>query len=248
MTICPKCRYERTARDNNTLAGLCPQCGIAYAKWQANKNVTPPAPESLTIQPYLSFWQKLRCHFMSIPNSVDEFSFWGRVVLASLFGLWGISFIASGIDWEEIGGSFLHNVNLPFHEFGHVLFIPFGRFMTILGGSLFQILMPLIALAVFSFQQKDNFAASIMLWWCGQNFIDVAPYINDAPYRALPLIMGMGEDAHDWGNLLTMTGHLDSAQALAKTSYLLGCILIITAMVWASCLLYKMKKQLEDER
>ena len=36
--------------------------------------------------------------------------------------------------------------------------------------------------------------------------IDVSPYIADAPYRVLPLVGGLGEESHDWGNLLTMTG------------------------------------------
>lgn len=60
-----------------------------------------------------------------------------------MFFIWGISFIAGGIDWSLIGGAFMHNINLPFHEFGHVLFMPFGRFMAILGVSLFKVTMPL---------------------------------------------------------------------------------------------------------
>jgi len=117
--------------------------------------------------------------------------------------------------------------------------------MAILGGSLFQILMPLIALAAFTFQQRDNFAASIMLWWCGQNFIDVAPYIKDAPHRAIPLIRGMGEQAHDWGNLLTMTNSLDSASALANGSFLIGCLLMIASISWAVVLLRTMYLSLQ---
>ena len=41
-------------------------------------------------------------------------------------------------------------VNLPFHEFGHILFRPLGRLMTSLGGSIAQVLMPVICLmAIF---------------------------------------------------------------------------------------------------
>lgn len=240
---CPKCQYIRLPSDHHVLAGVCPRCGIAYNKFRREKT-PPPAPASLTVQEQVSPMRQMLNHMMAISPKTDEVSFWGRAVLWVLFALWGGSFIIGGVDWESIGGSFLHNVNLPFHEFGHVLFMPFGRFMAILGGSLFQIILPLIFLVAFSWQQRDNFAASIMLWWCGQNFIDVAPYIKDAPYRSLPLIMGMGEEAHDWGNLLTMTNSLDSATAFANTSFFIGSCLIIGALVWGALLLRKMKQQL----
>ena len=48
---------------------------------------------------------------------------------------------------KDVLGSFWHLVNLPFHEAGHILFRPFGRLMTSLGGSITQLLMPLICLA-----------------------------------------------------------------------------------------------------
>jgi hypothetical protein len=40
----------------------------------------------------------------------------------------------------------------------------------------------------------------MMLWWSGQNFIDVSPYIADAPTRYLPLISGI-DITHDWWNV-----------------------------------------------
>src|SRR5690606_20315277 len=167
-----------------------------------------------------------------------ESAFWGHAVLYALFFLWGWSFILGGIDWIAINGSFLHNVNLAFHEFGHVAFLPFGRFMTILGGSLFQVLLPLGLLAAFSFRQRDNFAASLMLWWCGQNLIDVSPYIADAQARVMPLIGGLGEEAHDWGNLLRMTDTLDHTPAFAWTAFTLGAAPILLSQAWGAALLY----------
>lgn len=245
MTTCPKCGYTRQPRDRFVLEGTCPACGIAYNKYKAVRQNTQQAGREVSgdfkVRAQETFNKKLAQQFLYVPDQVDELSFWARAVLAALFALWGASFIIGGIDWESIGGSFLHNVNLPFHEFGHVLFIPLGRFMAILGGSLFQILLPLIFLVAFTIK-RDNFAASIMLWWCGQNFIDVSPYIQDAPYRSLPLISGMGEEAHDWGNLLTMTGSLDKADTLAGVSFTLGSLLIIGAMIWAGVLLWKMKQ------
>src|SRR5512139_1509738 len=62
-----------------------------------------------------------------------------RAVLLGLLALWTASFLRPGMDAERLMGSFLHLVNLPFHEAGHVLLSPFGRFLTVLGGSLFQV-------------------------------------------------------------------------------------------------------------
>src|SRR5690606_31724218 len=131
-----------------------------------------------------------------------------------------------GVDWLWIGGSFLHSVNLPFHEYGHLMFSPFGTFWMFLGGSLFQILLPLFPLAYFMVWQRDNFAAAMMLWWCGQNFIDVAPYIADAQLRAIPLTSGR-EESHDWWNLLQMANALDWADAYANLCFTLGSSVIL---------------------
>ncbi len=250
MVSCPKCGYQRQTSDHHTMAGICPACGIAYQKWldrQREKSATDE-DAAVTITPPVmpSLKDRIKAQIFYVPESADPLSFWGRVLLLVLFFIWGWSFILGGISWESIGGSFLHNVILPFHEFGHVLFSPFGRFMSILGGSLFQVLMPLGIMLAFIIKQKDNFAASIMLWWSGQSFIDISPYIADAPYRAIPLIRGLGEEAHDWGNLLTMTNSLDSAMSLARFSFVLGSVLMLLSFVWGGYILWLQKQSLQS--
>jgi hypothetical protein len=106
--------------------------------------------------------------------------------------------------------------------------------MTILGGSLFQVIWPWTFLFAFLFKYRDTFAASLMLWWSGQSFVDLSPYIADAYYRGLPLVGGAGEESHDWGNLLTMTGMLESHMSLARTSFFIGSVMMIAALVWAA--------------
>lgn len=241
---CPKCQYIRTANDQHVMEGICPSCGIAYGKWKGDKTLLNPAVSRK--EEHYSFFQKLWSTLTYVSEKVDAPTFWGRCLLFAVFVIWGLSFIWHGVDWQYIGGSFMHNINLAFHEFGHVLFMPFGRFMTILGGSLFQIMMPLIALFCFSLQMRDNFAAAIMLWWTGQSFIDVAPYIADAEYRALPLILGMGEEAHDWGNLLTMLNRVQSAQIYANVSFTIGSMLILLSFYWAGWILRQQKKILNE--
>jgi len=244
--ICPKCQHERTEHDAHVLAGICPACGIAYIKWQEAREAEqrariaaearPPLPLSAW-QVHEPFWLRLYHYACFMPSDRHESAFWGHSVLYLIFLVWGWRFILNGVDWLFIGSSFLHNVDLPFHEYGHIMFSPFGRFWTLLGGSLFQILLPLLPLTAFMVWQRDNFAASLMLWWCGQNFIDVAPYIADAPIRALPLIGGNDQN-HDWWNLLTMTGSLDMAGFYANLCFTLGAAVIIFSNLWGAHLLW----------
>jgi len=258
---CPKCHYQRQSTDSRTHEGICPRCGIAYAKFRARASIptdtsgplqntetdfqVPSEAYDHEIVPTLG--QRIISTITAVPERVDSITFWGRMGLFALFQLWGASFIVGGVNWESIGGSFMHSINLPFHEFGHVLFGFFGRFMGILGGSLFQVIFPLVFVCAFSIQRRDNFAASICLWWCGQNFIDVSPYIADAKYRAIPLIGGLGEEYHDWGNLLTMTDAIDSAGFLANTSFALGCIILLLSFSWGGWQLLKQYEKRDQQ-
>src|SRR5690606_29959370 len=153
------------------------------AKWrQLDASVlAEPEPWGLRLLHYTCF----------MPSDRHESAFWGHLLLYVLFVVWGWYFILHGIDAVTLGSSFLHRASLPFHEYGHLMFSPFGEFWMYLGGSLFQVLLPWAPLLYFMVWQRDNFAASLMLWWSGQNLLDVSPYIADAPLRALPLL------AHD---------------------------------------------------
>ncbi|MCB1644774.1 MAG: hypothetical protein KDI36_04940 [Pseudomonadales bacterium] len=246
-TICPKCQYQRLPSDRHVHEGVCPRCGIAYAKHTLKHKspaVAEPRSRPRRAHQRHELTDRVLRLITQVPEETRQGVFWGQAGLLAGLVLWGVSFMLGGIDWKAINSSFMHLINLPFHEFGHVLFMPFGRFMAILGGSLFQVVLPLLLLGVFVIKQKDNFAASICLWWCGQSFIDVSPYIADAPYRSMPLIGGMGESAHDWGNLLTMLDMMSSAQSLASISFGTGCVLMVLSWCWGGYLLLLMRKKL----
>ena len=142
-------------------------------------------------------------------------------------------------------GSFMHLIVLPIHEAGHLLFIPFGRFMTVLGGSLFQVLLPLVLMASFMFgfggSRRDNFAASLMLWWAAVSIIDVAPYIWDAFDPKMILLggkTGAESDGHDWQNILGDLGLIRRAHLIAGIAHKLGLVVMLTAYAWGGALLY----------
>ncbi len=251
MAECPKCHYTRTPEDNHVPGGVCPACGIAYGKYAAaQQSATVQSESNRTISDEKAeidyvrdkpLKEQIVSLLFDVPEQTDPLVFHSRVIGYVVFFLWGWWFISTNGSWIDIGDSFMHNINLVFHEAGHILFIPFGRFMMILGGSLFQILLPLIIMVAF-LKQQDNFEASIMLWWCGQNFIDISPYIADGEYRSLPLLAGMGEESHDWGNLLTMMDMVDKAYYLGRTSFITGSVIIVISLAWGAYVLWQQRR------
>jgi hypothetical protein len=144
--------------------------------------------------------------------------------------------------------SVLHLPNLVFHEAGHVLFMPFGRFMTVLGGSLFQFALPL-ALAIAFLKQRNPFGAAVCTWWAGENLLDVAPYIADA--RALKLVLlggrtGAEVQGHDWEYLLATLGWMRFDRAIGLGAHRLGLVMMIGALAAGAVYLVKNPEESQD--
>jgi hypothetical protein len=130
-------------------------------------------------------------------------------------------------------GSFLDNVDLPIHEFGHLLFGPFGEFLMVAGGSLFQVIFPAIFVGYFVWQ-RSYYSASIVLFWVGQSILNVWVYAADAVVMQLVLTSGFtGSEGsfHDWNYLLTRTSLLSSTKLVAGIIRLAGTLVIISAGV-----------------
>ena len=180
-------------------------------------------------------------------DSRTSLKFPGRLLLFLALLVWGWKFMTSPLESNYAGESILHLVNLPFHEAGHVFFMPFGRFMTVLGGTLGQILMPLICLATFLLKTRDPFAASVALWWTAENFMDTAPYINDARTLELMLlggVTGQEVEGHDWEYLLGTLGWLRYDHILAHLSQWLGITMMALALLWSGVLLVRQYRTL----
>jgi len=95
-------------------------------------------------------------------------------------------------------------ITLVFHEMGHILFLPLGETMTILGGSINQLLVPFVAMVYLLVRQRDYFGVAFGGAWLALSLWDLAVYVGDAASENLPLVsMGSGEPHHDWGTLLT---------------------------------------------
>jgi len=146
-------------------------------------------------------------------------------VLMSIYFLW--------IAYAPLQGSFLDFVDLPVHETGHLLFRPFGEFMMIAGGSLFQIIVPAIFVGYFVWNEK-YYSASIVLFWFGQSLLNVFVYASDAVSMQIVLTSGLtGSEGsfHDWNYLLTETGLINSTKTIAGIIRLFGTLVIILAGV-----------------
>ena len=101
------------------------------------------------------------------------------------------------------------------HELGHVIMGWGGHFITALGGSLWQILVPVITIWMFR-RQRDWFAVAVGFAWLAFSAWGLATYVADARAMELPLL-GLSDDPeHDWNYLLGAMGllKLDGAFAL----------------------------------
>ena len=222
------------------------RCGIIFAKYR-------PAPQRQLSSSSRSSWTQSRwagsakAWLLDSDQTTDSMTFYGRAAVFVGMVWWGWIFIVTPLETNYTGESFLHLINLPFHEAGHVIFIPFGRFMTILGGSLGQILMPIICLGTFLVKTRDLFGASVALWWTAESMMDIAPYVNDA--RALDLMLiggvtGKETDGHDWNNILTMLNVLEWDHRLAHFTYNIGILLMLGSFLWGAALLLRHYRRL----
>jgi len=121
----------------------------------------------------------------------------------------------------------LDSLDLAIHETGHLIFAFGGETLTLLGGTLMQLLVPL-AFTVALWRQGDRHGASVPLWWLGQNCWNISVYIKDARAQELPLVGG-GE--HDWALLLGQAGWLAKDQAIGGWVYFVGFVLYAAAIV-----------------
>jgi hypothetical protein len=132
-----------------------------------------------------------------------------RVAVALGIAAYGFVRLSDLEHWD-----LLDDVNLAIHEAGNVFFQPLGDPWVVLGGSLFQVLVPLAFVAYFLVRQ-DNFAASVVLAWVAASLSNVALYVGDARAQELPLLGG--ENAiHDWWYLLLEWDALANDMTIAR--------------------------------
>jgi len=132
------------------------------------------------------------------------------------------------------GFLFVDNVNLVVHESGHALFGWFGRTLGLWGGTIMQLLVPLLLAVSFAYKRQTA-AAAFCLFIFFENFLYVATYMADARVQQLDLVSlggGDGPVEHDWYLILTQLGLLQHDQAIAAVVRTLGYLGMAASVGW----------------
>jgi hypothetical protein len=186
----------------------------------------------------------LRERLLDVPWNVPREVWYGRLAVLVVMALWGTSvWLGKMTEMPQL----LHLTVILFHEAGHVIFAPFGETMGVAGGTLGQLLIPLLC-AVAMFRRGDNFGAAICLTWMGMSLMDASVYAYDAADPVLPLIGGgTGADSfHDFVFLFDRFGQLAHARGWARLMNALGAIGMFAALAWAAVLLYLQREHGAD--
>ncbi len=136
----------------------------------------------------------------------------------------------------------MNNVNLIFHEAGHVIFSFFGHFMHVLGGTLAEIGVPLIIIIHF-LMQRQWYSVGFGFWWLSIAFWSISVYASDAQTQILPLLGG-DSAGHDWTNILGMLGILRYDLVVGKVFLFLSILAFCIALL---LFLFDIKRQYDTE-
>jgi hypothetical protein len=140
--------------------------------------------------------------------------------------------LADADHWNAFGG-----LTLGVHELGHILFAPFGEWLTVAGGSITQLAAPIAAGFVF-WRQRDWFGVAVAGTWESYSLANLSAYIADARAQALPLVsVGSSDEIiHDWNWLLGHARLLEWDTRLGRVATLLGALVLLASVilgVWA---------------
>jgi len=164
---------------------------------------------------------------------VSKWAVFAAVIAAALFWLSALR--------NKSGFLLLDHVNLPFHEFGHIFFSPFGEFTGILGGTIMQLAIPFGIMILFVLK-GETAGAAFCAFWLGENLLNISVYMADARRMILPLVGG-GE--HDWNILFYKVHLLRYDTVIAKIVRFVGWLIMILSLVWF--VIMGLRKKEEEE-
>src|SRR5258707_2091749 len=151
--------------------------------------------------------------------------------LEEQFGEWKPISRYAGIGWlcfyllfliyaarDRMGFLFLDYANLMIHGCGHPIFCVFGYTPMILGGTLAELIVPLLCAGYF-FWKREIAGTAFCAFWFFENFPYIGTYMADARAQDLPLV---GSGDHDWGILFGLWGLLAQDQKIGGTTPAIG--------------------------
>ena len=177
--------------------------------------------------------------------------------LEEYFGEWKPISRTAGIGWlcfyflflvyaarDRSGFLFLDYANLMIHEAGHPFFSWFGYTIMILGGTLAELIVPLLC-AVYFFWQREIAGTAFCGFWFFENFSYIGTYMADARAQELPLV---GSGDHDWAILFGQWGLLMLDHKIGGAMHAIGWIGMIAVAGWLAWRTYQSARAEENAR
>jgi len=125
--------------------------------------------------------------------------------------------------------TFIDYVNLLIHEGGHGIFSIFGKFIYTLGGTIAQIIIP-VMFVIYYWKIKKRNMTQIFLVWLGENLINISIYAADARAHKLPLLGG-NRVYHDWTYILNQTNLIMYDYEVGIFFYSLGILAFLISFL-----------------
>ena len=136
--------------------------------------------------------------------------------------------LLSGVPPISLPNFVLSSFTYWVHEAGHVYWGWGGEVLHSLGGTINEIIFPLLP-AMYAFYKRCDLLAAVFLFWLGHNCFGISVYVADASAMALPL---PGGGTHDWNIILSKTGLLERDQLIAKFIWWFGALVCISSLVY----------------
>jgi hypothetical protein len=171
-----------------------------------------------------------------MPLSLPESQPWDHVSrYAGISWLLAYSLFLLHAFRDTSGFLFPDLVNLMIHEAGHLFFSWGGNTLMILGGTLGELLVPLLCGLYFYFHGQ-TYGFIFSAFWFFENFLYIGTYMKDARAAALPLVNG---DIGDWTILFGQWGLLPDDLKIGQFVRTLGWLGMCATLAWLAYRTYR---------
>jgi hypothetical protein len=144
---------------------------------------------------------------------------------------YGIFLVYAGV--ARGGFLLIDHVNLVIHEGGHLLLGWLGSTPGLWGGTLLELLVPLVLTAYFAFH-RHTAATAFTSFIFFENFLYIAAYMADPRSQGLPLVSVGDAEAggHDWFRIFSSLGLLPYDRTIGGLVRVLGWAGMLATVGW----------------
>jgi hypothetical protein len=120
------------------------------------------------------------------------------------------------------------HANLLFHEAGHPIIGLFSTRLEPYGGTIGQLVFPVVLLVSF-WRKRNPVGVAVSGIWFFENWFNIARYLADARSMELPLV---GGGDHDWNTILSSWGLLPYDTQIAAWLRMVAWLGIAASCGW----------------